>query len=70
MHGLCLGAAVGQVAGARVRYLWTEGDEMRAGRVSDLLSSPLFAVDYKVEGSRGGEGVGRMGKMEAKEVRV
>ena len=58
---------MGQVAGAKVRYLWTEGDEMSEGRVSDLLSSPLFDVDYEAEGSGGGEGSGRM---EAKEVRV
>lgn len=51
---------MGQVAGAKVRYLWREGEEMREVRVSDLLSSPLFDVAYEAEGSGGGEGLGRM----------
>ena len=54
------------MASAKVRYLWAEAEEMREARVTDLLSSPIFDVEYERDGSGGREALREMKEVEVR----
>ena len=53
LHTLCLGTAVGQLAGAEVLFLWELDEDVPRGNVSSFLVTPVFGMIY--EGDEVGE---------------
>lgn len=48
-HTLCLGTAVGQLAGAEVLFLWEYDEDVPRGNISSFLATPAFGMMYEVD---------------------
>ena len=44
LHTLCLGTAVGQLAGAEVLFLWEYDEDVPRGNISSFLATPAFGM--------------------------